>query len=74
MSFISAYITGSRAKIRATPAPPARSMARVNTFLTPESSPAPNAVAVRPVVPMRRNPKSQNTTLSMTDPTAIAAR
>ncbi len=52
--------------------PPARRSARANVARTSAWSPAPEAWAVKPVVPMRRKPKLQYTKLKMRAPRAMA--
>ncbi len=46
--------------------------ARENTVRSATASSAPKACAVSPVVPIRRKPNSQNVTLIIIDPTAMA--
>ena len=56
----------------ATPSAAAASSARPSAARTSASSPAPEAWAVSPVVPMRRNPKVQYTNENTSAPSAIA--
>ena len=46
--------------------------ARENTVRSAAVSFAPKACAVMPVVPIRKNPNSQNVTLIIIEPTAMA--
>ena len=64
---------GWRTATMRSPATRARMTAREKTQLILLGSAAPWASAVSPVVPMRRNPNTQKTTLSIMPPAAMAA-